>query len=217
MSNPASYLVNRRKWQRPQGVLFANEPGTLQPLDPSNPTSNLYYTPTGFEKIEDPDFLVLSDHNRSGVDFSYERIEDRKRMINGTMRSYFIANKCTLSTSWSNLPSRSSNVPSPRGLDGTLLPINPGEDVPVYPELYTIDGGAGGSEIAEWYENHPEPFWVFLAFDRPDKFAGDDRFNQIHKYNEIKHMYISNFSYSISKRGQNLMDLWDISISLEEV
>lgn len=215
--NPASYLVNRKQWGRPQGILFANAPGTLQPLNPANPTQDLYYVPTGFEKIQDPDFLILSDHNRAPIEISAERIEDRKRMINGTMRSYFIANKFNMSTSWSNLPSRSSNVASPRNFDGRLLPINPGSDTPIYPTLYTVDGGAGGSEIVEWYENHPGPFWVFLAYDRPDKFTGNDRFNQIQKYNEVKLMYINSFSYSVTKRGQDLMDLWDVSISLEEV
>jgi hypothetical protein len=38
---------------------------------------------------------------------------------------------------------------------------------------YTSDGGAGGNEILDWYENHKGSFWVFLAYDKYKTF-GDD-------------------------------------------
>ena len=52
-------------------------------------------------------FLILSDHNRGELQFSPIRIEQRQRTVNGRMRSYHIAAKLTISTSWDMLPSRS--------------------------------------------------------------------------------------------------------------
>lgn len=46
----------------------------------------------------------ITDHNRSEVSVAVERIETVKRMANGTMRKYVVADKRTFSVSWSNLP-----------------------------------------------------------------------------------------------------------------
>ena len=56
------------------------------------PDNSEYGSDSGIE-----DFIVLSDHNRQPITFGMQRIENRKRMINGTMRSYHIA--CLLYTS----------------------------------------------------------------------------------------------------------------------
>jgi hypothetical protein len=52
----------------------------------------------------------LTDHNREPIDISNNLIEHSQRMANGRMKKYVIANKKTLSTSWANLPSISSNT-----------------------------------------------------------------------------------------------------------
>ena len=95
-----SYLLNRKKYGRPQAMLWSDNPGTLV---------NGLYVPSGFEidanvpEGADPDlidqFIFLSDHNRSPLDFSIERIEQRERMINGRMRSYHVDDKISISTS----------------------------------------------------------------------------------------------------------------------
>ncbi len=50
----------------------------------------------------------VTDHNRSDIGVDVERIESVKRMANGTMRKYVIADKRTISTSWENLPESST-------------------------------------------------------------------------------------------------------------
>jgi hypothetical protein len=46
----------------------------------------------------------VSDHNRAPITITPERIENRKRMANGTMRNFVVATKRKIKTSWENLP-----------------------------------------------------------------------------------------------------------------
>jgi hypothetical protein len=48
---------------------------------------------------------ALSEHGREPISMSVERIGSKERMLNGTMRAGFVANKYTLDISWSMLPS----------------------------------------------------------------------------------------------------------------
>jgi len=166
-------------------------------------TGSFLYVPDGSEP---ENFLFLSDHNRSPIDFAPERIEKRERMINGRMRSYHIADKKGLSLSWDMLPSRA--------YAGPPLHDNSG-NTSVYSN--TADGGAGGNELLQWYKDHKGPFWVYLAYDNYKAF-GDDlgAYGHQGQYNEILEMYIADFSYSVEKRSQNIGDLWNISVKLEE-
>ena len=206
----SAYITGRKKWTRPQAILWSENPGTLD-------TNTGLYVPTGQEVGASEllttggtdQFLVLSDHNRSPLDFKTTRIEQRQRMINGNMRSYHIADKMTISFSWENLPSRAYNGVA--GFDGS------GKSESVLKQ-YTADGGAGGVEILDWYENHKGPFWMFLAYDKYDNFGKNNAaFLHLASYNEIIQVYFNDFSYSVEKRGQINHDLWNISVSLEEV
>ena len=197
----AAYLDGRRKYGAPQGMLWSNTPGTL--IDG-------FYYPDGYEvganttgvpEEQQNQFLILSDHNRSELSFASERIQNRQRMINGNMRSYNIADKLVLSTSWNMLPSRSFNY----------LPNfnSSGESFAMPNDRYTVDGGAGGLQLLDWYNSHQGPFWVFLAYDQ---YANQN------KYTQIIQMYFKDFSYSVVKRGGvGWRDLWNINIALEEV
>lgn len=51
----------------------------------------------------------ISDHGRSPLSISVERIENKQRMANGTLRRYVVSKKRTWSASWENLPDK--NVP----------------------------------------------------------------------------------------------------------
>ena len=51
---------------------------------------------------------IITDHNRAELTIGNQRIETRNRMVNGTLRVNFIANKLTISTSWDIVPSLSS-------------------------------------------------------------------------------------------------------------
>ena len=127
------YMNNRRKYQRPQALLFSNYPGSIddcfymvQQKPALGDQSGECYNEFGYGEIVDqsgdgyypgynveagPDFLVCSDDNRSAIDFSFSRIETRERMINGRMRSVFIDDKISLSVSWDMLPSRAFDGP----------------------------------------------------------------------------------------------------------
>jgi hypothetical protein len=86
-------------------------------------------------------------------------------------------------------------------------------------QQYTSDGGAGGVELLEWYSTHQDSFWVYLSYDKYTNFSEEDenKYSRLGQYNEIMEMYITNFSYSVEKRGGLTHDLWNISVSLEEV
>ena len=196
-----AYLTGRKKYSRPQAMLWSENYGTLQ---------NGFYVPSGYEigandagvpDAQHNNFLILSDHNRTDLSFSTQRIQNRQRMINGSMRSYHVADKIEISTSWNNLPSKSySNNPS--------FDSSGNSDYDGTTDEYTVDGGAGGLELLDWYDTHSDPFWVFLAYDRYD-----DRT----KYTQIVQMYIKDFSYNVIKRSALGFDLWNVSVSLEEV
>ena len=197
-----TYIVGRRTYQRPQAVCFSENPGTVG-------TGGMHI-PDGQEFS---DFIVLSDHNRSPLQLSSQRIEKRQRTINGRMRSYWTADKLNLSTSWDDLPSRgwiNSVALDPIGGYSTLLPDQ-------YADKLTVDGGAGGNELLQWYRGHQGSFWVFLAYDRYPLAGG---FNKLRQYNEVIEMFFGDFSYSVKKRSSRAdgtgLDLWDIEVKLEE-
>ena len=209
-----NYLAGRKKYSRPQALLFSDNPGTL--VAGSN---GLTHVPSGYEIGTDPTqvesladglFLILSDHNRSPIDIKHNRLEQRERTINGKMRSFFIADKSVLSLSWQNLPSRSFdnsiNFNTSTGKEDNEL------------KRYTVDGGAGGNELLNWYLEHPGSFYVFVAYDKYKSFQEEDNvMGRLNEYQEVKEFFISDFSYNVNKRGSSTHDLWDVSISLEEV
>jgi hypothetical protein len=208
----AAYLTGRRRYERPQALLWSENPGTL---------SNGVYLPTGYEvqgnfaASTDTDlinqFLILSDHNRGELNFTPTRIEQRQRTINGRMRSYHIADKLTMSVSWNNLPSRSYYQ------DAGFLATGLSPEKKTTSE-FTADGGAGGVELLDWYENHTGPFWMFMAYDKYSNFGkADADYGHLAQYNQIMQVYIADFNYSVVKRGGSNHDLWNISVTLEEV
>jgi hypothetical protein len=208
----AAYLTGRRRYQRPQALLWSENAGTLV---------DGVYLPTGFEiGAEVPaetnetlldQFLVLSDHNRGELQFNPTRIQQRQRTINGRMRSYHIADKLSMNLSWNNLPSRSYYQDPSFNASGVSPYKNSNGE-------FTADGGAGGVEILDWYENHPGPFWMYLAYDKYSNFGKDDAaFGHLAQYNQIIQVYFADFSYTVTKRGGSNHDLWNISVTLEEV
>lgn len=209
----STYMNNRKfmNYKRPEALLFSNTPGIL---------SNGIYVPEGYEigsaQNDSGDFLILSDHNRSSLDFSVQRIENRQRMVNGRMRSYWVADKRQLSVSWELLPSRAySSDPN--------FNITTGASAAGVEE-FTVDGGAGGVELLDWYENHYGTFWVFLAYDKYSDFTVNgvagaknaNSYTHLAEYNEILEMYITNFAYSVEKRGGTNYDMWNVTMTLEE-
>jgi hypothetical protein len=217
------YMDGRKKYTRPQGLLLANNPGLI--IDGKR-------VPDG---VEFKDFIILSDNNRAPISSTSQRIEQRKRTINGRMRSYHIADKISINVSWDRLPSRSFlNAPDFNNFTGKptnlverldVLNIKTDEQVsrPIrssgspysQDQQFTTDGGAGGAEILEWYQANTGSFWVYLAYDNYPNFSQDPR-NRISQYNDVIEVFFANFDYSVEKRSSS-HDLWNVSFSLEEV
>lgn len=223
----AAYINGRRKYQRPQAMLWSDNPGTLVASPTTDYPDRKMYVPTGYETgFNTPvgtdtslinEFLILSDDNRSAIDFKPSRIEIRERMINGRMRSYHTADKLQISTSWDMLPSRSFAI-KPDFNDAGKSDMTGQRGLANYPDMeYTTDGGAGGAELFEWYNNHPGSFWVFLAYDNYPNFGNDDAaYGHLDQYNEVIEVFFTDFSYSVQKRGGYKHDFWNVSVSLEE-
>ena len=209
----AAYLTGRKRYSRPQGILWSDNPGTL---------AGGIYVPNGYEVGADvpggtdpsliDQFLILSDHNRGEISFTPQRIEQRQRTINGRMRSYHIADKMNIAFSWNLLPSRSFFQNAEFDPDTGISPYQNNL------QEFTADGGAGGVELLDWYNSHPGPFWMYLAYDKYSNFGDDNAaFGHLAQYNEIIQVYFADFNYSVVKRGGNNFDLWNISVTLEEV
>lgn len=196
MQGRSSFLLGGT---RPQAMLWSDNPGTLQ---------DSYYFPTG---TEGEDFIIVSDHNRSTIQFSQERIEKRERTVNGSMRSYWISDKLKISTSWNRLPSRPFD-------DSVSFNQSTGQIETSNYLSYTVDGSAGGVDLLKWYEDHPGPFYLFLSYDKYKKNSSN--YSQLFTYSQIIKVYFSSFSYSVEKRSgianNNGFDFWDIDVELEE-
>lgn len=201
----ANYMRNRSRFlkggTRPQAMLWSNNAGTLEEYtDPQTNEIKFYYNPIG---VEGEDFIIISDHNRSPITLNQQRIESRQRMINGNMRSYWIADKLNLSTSWERLPSRPFN-------DQISFDENGQVSNPSYMS-YTVDGAAGGTDMLNWYETHPGSFYLYLSYDKYG--ASNER---THTYGQIFKVYFSSFDYDIEKRSGLDFDFWNINVSMEE-
>lgn len=193
MQGRASFLKGGR---RPQAMLWSNNAGTLD---------NGFYVPTG---LEGQDFIIISDHNRSEISFNQQRIETRQRMVNGGLRSYWIADKLNISTSWNRLPSRPFNE--------KMEFLNNGEPADSGYNSYTVDGAAGGVDMLSWYENNPGSFYLYLSYDKY-KINNVENYDRLQTYTQILKVYFSSFDYDVEKRSGAEFDFWNINVSLEEV
>lgn len=88
------------------------------------PVGSLLFIDTGTDAAT-PTWTKLSEHNRQPVSLDTNRIERSERMANGTMRKIFIADKYSIQTSWTMLPSLNT---------------------------MTVDGGYGAEQIRSFYK-----------------------------------------------------------------
>jgi hypothetical protein len=191
---------------RPNLITFSNNPGRYY-VD----GAESLWLPDG---VEGQDFIITSDHNRSPSPFQTTRIGSNKRMINGRMRSYHIADKLAVDVSWDDLPSRAYSE-----LGGYEAWKADPENI----TKFTVDGGAGGVELLKWWQEHYGSFWVFFSFDGvPVEIPSNIVFNG---YSRVYEMTIIDFDYEISKRSQGVpassggfyhLDFWNVSLRLEE-
>lgn len=133
----------------------------------------------------------ISDHNRAPLNISFERIGTSNRMANGTLRRYSVAKKRSFNASWTMFPSKVS--PLYGGKTG----------------LGTVDGGWAGEDIEKFYNETDGEFYVKLRKGTDEAKAVADGTIETVK------VMVSDFSKDIEKRG--VVDLWSLSITLEEV
>ena len=197
------YIIGRQKYLSENNNVLIGRPQALLFADNAGEAPNGFYVPSG---TEFNNFIVLSDHNRDPLSVKPLRIEQRQRTINGRMRSYHVADKVSISLSWNMLPSRAfKNSPTFNQYGATST------------EEYTVDGGAGGVELLNWYENHYGSFYVYLAYDKYNEFNNTaDPYGHLGQYNQVLELFISDFSYSVVKRGRDNYDMWNVSLTLEE-
>lgn len=138
-------------------------------------------------------FIYLTDDSRSEMQVSIERIEFKKRMINGRMRSYHVADKKSFSVNWKDLPSTKIEISESR------FQTSP-------------SGWASCQEMLEWHNNHTDSFYLTLVYDTPNASVSVPLKYSLETYN----VFFEDFSYNIKKRGAT-HDLWDISMTLVEV
>ena len=200
-NNADLYFQQRRRWSHPQAMLWADNPGEVI----SSGSKTGVTRPFG---NEGDNFIVTSDHSRSAIDIDKLRIENRQRMVNGFMRSYWTDDKITLNCSWNLLPSRAFSGIGEFDETGFLQEN-------YYACEFTADRGAGGVDMLDWYGRTTGPMWVYLAYDRYDNHEGAaDKFALNYDYSSRHLMYFTSFTYSVEKRG--IYDMWNISVSLEE-
>lgn len=232
-----AYMSGRKQYKRPQAIIFCDQAPTVQnnKLLPVGYEIGVSYADLDPDDLIDNRFLILSDHNRGDLAVDIERIEQRRRMVNGTMRSYHVADKLSISVDWDMLPSRSFKAYPTFNINNgkpglvTSVEIEKDSSIKTYPvvpsgslyypdQKYTVDGGAGGSELLDWYETHTGPFWVMLSYDKidPSSTTPSDRL-RLSEYTQVVQMYFKSFNYDVIKRGGDNFDMWNVSLSLEEV
>lgn len=168
-------------WYRPALILFSESQPTA--IDQNAGTYNIGNPYT--------DYITLSDDNRSDLSVNVERIESKKRMINGRMRSYHVADKKSFDVSWNEFPSASAAVSE------------------------QVTGIAGGKDILKWHEEHAGPFWMTLVYDTPSPDGGASSTNNRYRL-EWYNVFFDSFDYNVTRRGLTY-DHWNISMSLVEV
>lgn len=173
----------QRIWTRPALMIFSeNAPQAV------NAAAGQWNLGTA-----DTDFLYLTDDSRSELQIAIDRIEYKKRMINGRMRSYHVADKKTFSVSWRDLPSARDELSETR-FGGTTT------------------GWASSQQMLDWHKDHTDSFYLTLVYDTPEAAANVPLRYSLEYYN----VFFEDFSYVVTKRGPT-HDLWDISMTLVEV
>lgn len=181
---PAEVL--RRTWTRPTLIIIGEVAPTA--TDANTGTWNL-----GDNTVVGQKFYYLTDDSRQDVQISLERIEYKKRMINGRMRAYHVADKKTFSFSWRDIPTSNTAISEHRTTTGRT-------------------NIAAAKEMLEWYEDHTGSFYLTLVYDNTQAATSVPLKYRVETYN----VFFDDFSYTIKARGPK-HDLWDVSMTLVEV
>lgn len=141
--------------------------------------------------------VKVTDHGRTPLSQSNERIGTDKRMADGTLRRQHIVTKRTWNTSWENLPSTNNTVKG----------------------MKTADGNMSGEDIEHFYNNNNGKFRMVLrrgsAIDKNSPAPAESALPYEDTDFYVVNVMITEFSKETHKRG--VIDLLSMSITLEEV
>jgi len=125
--------------------------------------------------------LTLSDHSRSPLSVSYEIIENKQRMADGTMRRSIISKKRTFGCSWEMMPTVTNLM-----ADGNANATNMKAFYELYcysPLTLTLRYKRNNSEtsIDETYQ----VYWTDFSFDVIKRYKNFDYWNVTSEFTEI--------------------------------
>lgn len=148
-----------------------------------------------------PTWYKITDHGRSPLNISYDRIETKQRMANGHLRRYTVAKKRIWNLTWDNLPSKNVSL---------------------------LAGGMPGEWMQQFHDTHDGAFWMRLRrgsdisiVDPTEAEAAnlenlwDSYDSRVRDQTRGIRVMISDFSKDVLKRGP-AFDLWSLDINLEE-
>lgn len=170
----------------------------------------------------------VSDHGRAALDISDNPILTDSRTANGTLRRHYIRSPKKFGLSWENLPGK-NGLYEPGGTYLVPDPENPGEFLTVTNNNYqghtfvnssgmhTADGGMCVEEMAMFWRQNRGSFLMGMrrgsASGKPWPDVTTIPYDDDDFY--ITNVMITEFSINLNKRGIN--DLYNVSITLEEV
>jgi hypothetical protein len=133
-------------------------------------------------------FRRVSEHNRSEFNQKTLRIEQNRRMSNGSLRRYFIADKKQWDVSWSMLPSYRNE---------------------------TVDGAWAAEDIKVFYESEDgqNPFQIKINTSHNPANMEDSSYWEAtaNTYDVV----FTSCDFTVVKRG--LQTYWNVNLSMEQV
>jgi hypothetical protein len=146
--------------------------------------------------LDNATWYKLTDHNRQEISVTPELIQSESRMANGTLKKYVVAKKDKVSTSWTYVPSKTSEcVDGNKGAAWLESFYNANVGVPIYVKIIS-------SEITV----HP------AKGTAPDDFY----FKSAQEATKVYNAFISNFSKKIINRTQ-VSDYVSMDIEFTEI
>lgn len=140
---------------------------------------------------------LVTDHGRGPLQESVERIGTDKRMANGTLRRQYVGLKRTWNVSWENLPSINTSTTG----------------------MKTADGNMSGQNIEDFYWANPGKFRMILRKGTAVGKSAPNPAESALPYEDadfyVVNVMFTDFSKEVRKRGT--VDIWNVSVTLEEV
>jgi hypothetical protein len=138
----------------------------------------------------------LTDHNRAEITITPELIQNESRMANGTLKKYVVAQKDKISTSWSYVPSKTSEcVDGNKGAAWLESFYKANVGIPIYIKVIVSEITTGTARGAA-----PDDFYFTSAQEGSKEYT----------------VFISNFSKSVINRTK-LSDYVSMDIEFTEI